>query len=418
MRAAASSLSVTMIPYSQKSHTASLSPLRKWLPLGLLLTPTLGLAEGLSADGMAGALRDVQQYNFAIHILAMLLVGFGFLMVFVQRYGYSATTGTYLVASVGLPLYFILRSKGLLTAEAVPTHSIKGLLLAEFAVASALISTGAVLGRVRLHQYGILALIMVPLYMLNEWLVLDGGLGVTKGFVDAAGSIIIHAFGAYFGLGLAVGLTSERHLAKEIPGDTTSNRFSMIGSMVLWLFWPSFCCAVVPPEQVAATAVNTILALCGATLSTCVFSAYFNHRKVMIGDIANAALAGGVSIGAVCNVVQAATALFIGAVAGALCVFGYAVVQARIKNVFKLVDTCGVHNLHGMPGLFGGLAAIVVVPGIAKAQLIGIVFTVALALVGGLVAGFIIRATGTKKNIYEDHEEFIQTEQKGTVIEN
>ena len=53
-----------------------------------------------------------------------------------------------------------------------------------------------------------------------------------------------------------------------------------------------------------------------------------------------------------------------------------------------------------------------------KAQLIGIAFTVALALTDGLIAGFIIRATGSKKNIYEDHEEFIQTEQKGTVLEN
>lgn len=390
----------------------------KWLLVGLLLTPAVVLADTATPGASAAALRDVQQYNFAIHILAMLLVGFGFLMVFVQRYGYSATTGTYLVVAVGLPVYFLLRSMGVLTAERVPAQSIKGLLLAEFAVASALISTGAVLGRVRLHQYGLLALVMVPLYMLNEWLVLDGGLGITKGFQDSAGSIIIHAFGAYFGLGLAVALTREAHLDKEIPGDITSNRFSMIGSMVLWLFWPSFCCAVVPPEQVAATAVNTILALCGATLSTCVCSALFNKRKVMIGDIANAALAGGVSIGAVCNVVQTPTALLIGAGAGALCVFGYAVVQGKIKNTCKIVDTCGVHNLHGMPGLFGGLAAVVVVPGIAQAQLIGVAFTVALAVMGGWIAGYILRATGTKKNIYEDHEEFIQTEQKGTVLED
>jgi ammonium transporter Rh len=348
----------------------------------------------------------------------MLLVGFGFLMVFVQRYGYSATTGTYLVVAVGLPVYFILRSLGVLTAEAVPMHSIKALLLAEFAVASALIATGAVLGRVRLHQYALLALVMVPLYMLNEWLVLDGRLGITKGFVDSAGSIIIHAFGAYFGLGLAVALTRPQHLDKEIPGDTISNRFAMIGSMVLWLFWPSFCCAVVPPEQVAATAVNTILALCGATVATCVCSALFNRHKVMIGDIANAALAGGVAIGAVCNVVSAPTALLIGAVAGTLCVLGYAVIQSKIRNVFKVVDTCGVHNLHGMPGLLGGLVAIMVIPGIARAQLIGIAVTVALALMGGVIAGFMIRATGNKRNIYEDHEEFIQTDQKGTVIED
>jgi ammonium transporter Rh len=404
-----------MNPIAQTSSIFKLT--FKCALIGLLLAPVPGLAESAAADSAVTALRDVQQYNFAIHILAMLLVGFGFLMVFVKRYGYSATTGTYLVTAVGLPVYFILRAKGVLTAEAVPAHTIKALLLAEFAVASALISTGAVLGRVRLHQYGLLALVMVPLYMLNEWLVLDGGLGVTKGFVDSAGSIIIHAFGAYFGLGLAVALTRASDLEKEIPGDITSNRFSMIGSMVLWLFWPSFCSAVVPPEQVPATAVNTILALCGATISTCIVGAAFNKGKVMIGDIANAALAGGVSIGATCNVVSARMALVIGLVAGALCVFGYAVVQGKIKSLCRIVDTCGVHNLHGMPGLFGGLVAVFVIPGIAKAQLTGIGFTVVFALAGGLAAGYILRATGTKKVIYEDHEEFIQTEQKASVVE-
>jgi ammonium transporter Rh len=376
----------------------------------LLILPACAAAETAVSGGFASALRDVQQYNFAIHILAMLLVGFGFLMVFVQRYGYSATTGTYLVVAAGLPVYFILRSKGILTADIVPIHSIKGLLLAEFAVASALISTGAVLGRIRLHQYGLLAIIMVPLYMFNEWMVLDGGLGITKGFVDSAGSIIIHAFGAYFGLGLAVALTRKENLETHIPSDPTSNRFSMIGSLVLWLFWPSFCSAVVPPEQVAATAVNTILALCGATISTYIFSAIFSKGRVMIGDMANAALAGGVAIGASCNVVSAPMALAIGACAGALCVFGYAVVQAKITKLFKVIDTCGVHNLHGMPGLFGGLAAIVVIPGIAKAQLAGIVFTVVCALGGGVVAGFILRALGTKQEVYEDNDEFMKTE--------
>ncbi len=390
----------------------------KYLLVACLLTPAAVFAESAGPDSAAAALREVQQYNFAIHILAMLLLGFGFLMVFVQRYGYSATTGTYLVVAVGLPVYFLLRAKGLLTAEAVPMQSIKGLLLAEFAVASALIATGAVLGRIRLHQYGLLALVMVPCYMLNEWLVLDGGLGVTKGFVDSAGSIIIHAFGAYFGLGLAVAFTSQKHLEKEIPGNATSNRFSMIGSMVLWLFWPSFCCAVVPPEQVPATAVNTILALCGATVSTCIFSALFNRGKVMIGDVANAALAGGVAIGATCNLVSGPMALLIGALAGVLCVFGYAVVQGKIKSLCGIVDTCGVHNLHGMPGLFGGLIAVLVVPGIAQAQFAGIGCTLVLALTSGWVAGYLLRATGTKKAIYEDNEEFIQTEMKTTVVED
>jgi ammonium transporter Rh len=377
----------------------------------LLLLPVCALAEP-AATGIADELRQVQQYNFAIHILAMLLVGFGFLMVFVRRYGYGATTGTYLVVAAGLPLYFVLRSSGVLSSEAVAPHTIKALLLAEFAVASALIATGAVLGRVRLYQYALLTLLMVPLYTLNEWLVLDGGLGVTRGFVDSAGSIIIHAFGAYFGLGLAVAFTSAAQRNISVPSDDTSDRFSMVGSMVLWLFWPSFCSAVVAPELVATAAVNTILALCGATVSTYLVSALLRKGRVAIGDMANAALAGGVAIGATCHAVSAPGALCLGLVAGALCVVGYAIVQPRLQRLCGIVDTCGVHNLHGMPGLLGGLTAILVVPGIATAQLVGIAVTVALALGGGIAAGFLLRLTGTKRLAYDDNEESVVVQEQ------
>jgi ammonium transporter Rh len=380
------------------------------LIFALLLLPALAAAQTTGAENLVNTVREVQQYNFAIHILAMLLVGFGFLMVFVKRYGYGATTGTYLVVAVGIPLYLFLRTKGILSAEPIGEHTIKGLLLAEFAVASALIAMGAVLGRVRIYQYAILAAILTPLYMINEWMVLDGGLGFTKGFVDSAGSIIIHAFGAYFGLGLAIALISKRQRDLEVPSDATSDRFSMIGSMVLWLFWPSFCSAVVPMEQFAATAVNTILALCGATAATYVFTLIFRKGRIAISDMANAALAGGVAIGATCNVVSGQLALTIGAIAGALCVLGYTIVQPFIKKMFRIVDSCGVHNLHGMPGLVGGLAAIFVIPGIASAQLAGIGFTVVLALVGGIAVGLIVRATGAKQAIYDDEGEFIVVE--------
>lgn len=375
----------------------------KGLIVIILLLPALAAAQ---PGDLANSIREVQQYNFAIHILAMLLVGFGFLMVFVKRYGYGATTGTYLMVAVGLPLYLGLRATGILSADVVDVHTMRGLLLAEFAVASGLIAMGAVLGRVRLYQYAFLAAVLVPLYMINERLVLDGGLGFTKGFVDSAGSIIIHAFGAYFGLGLAVALTNTNQRDLAITSDETSDRFSMIGSMVLWLFWPSFCSAVVPMEQFAATAVNTILALCGATASTYLFSLILRKGKVTIGDMANAALAGGVAIGATCNIVTAPIAFAIGAVAGALCVIGYAVVHPKLQNILRIVDTCGVHNLHGMPGLFGGLVAIFVIPGIATAQLAGIACTVVLALTGGVVSGFILRATGAKQKAYKDYDEF------------
>ena len=365
-------------------------------------------AWALEAGGgeIVDGLRQVQQYNFSINILAMLLVGFGFLMVFVKKYGFSATSGTYMVVAVAIPLYLLIRSSGIISSEPVTAATIKGLLFAEFAAAAALIAMGAVLGRIRLYQYALLAIIIVPVYMLNEWMVLDGGLGITKGFQDSAGSIIIHAFGAYFGLGLAMALTSKANRTQKIESDPASDRFSMLGSMVLWIFWPSFCSAVVPEVQFQQTVVNTILALSGATIGTYITSIFLNKGKVAIADFANGALAGGVAIGATCNLVAPGTAFGIGIVSGILCILGYVVIQPKLQALLKIVDTCGVHNLHGMPGLLGGLIAVLVVPGIAVAQLTGIVFTIVLAYVCGIAGGYLIRLTGKKEEAYEDTEEF------------
>jgi ammonium transporter Rh len=356
-------------------------------------------------SGVVNEARLVAQYNYSIHILAMLVVGFGFLMVFVRRYGFGATTGTYLVVATGLPLYMLLRANGVV-GHAIQAHSVETLMLAEFSVATALIAMGAVLGRLRVFQYALLTLLLVPLYALNEYLVLDNGSGLTKGFQDSAGSIVIHAFGAYFGLAASLVLTTEQQRSQPIESDPTSDRFGMLGSMVLWLFWPSFATAIVPFEQMPQTIVNTILALSGATLATYFLSAKFHHGKASMVDIANASLAGGVSIGSTCNLVSPTGAFSIGLLAGALSTIGFVFIQPRLESKIKLVDTCGVHNLHGMPGILGGLTAIVVVPGVIGAQLTGIALTLIIAVIGGAVAGAVIKATGATELAYEDSHEF------------
>lgn len=353
--------------------------------------------------------RLVAQYNYSIHILAMLLVGFGFLMVFVRRYGFGATTGTYLVVATGLPLYILLRANGVFAHELEP-HSVETLIYAEFAVATTLIAMGAVLGRLRVFQYALLALLLVPFYLLNEWLVLDNGSGLTEGFQDSAGSIVIHAFGAYFGLAVSIVLTTAQQRSQPIESDATSDRFSMLGSMVLWLFWPSFATAIVPFEDMPQTVANTLLALSGATLATYFLSTLLHKGKTSMVDMANAALAGGVAIGSTCNIIGPTGAFAIGLLAGAISVLGFVFVLPWLESKLKTVDTCGVHNLHGLPGLLGGFSAIVVVPGIAAAQLTGIAISLALALIGGAIAGVLIRITGTTKEAYEDSHEFTHLE--------
>lgn len=353
---------------------------------------------------------DVQKYNRSIHIMAMLLVGFGFLMVFVKKYGRSAVTATYLLVSVAIPVYFLVNSLGMF-GESAPIE-IERLILAEFAAASLLICAGAVLGRLKMIQYMVLGIFFILCYMLNEWIVLGGGLGIIDGgFADTGGSIVIHAFGALFGLGVVKTMTTKKEFAEPIESDATSDRFSMLGSMVLWLFWPSFCAALVAPEQIPHTVVNVVLALCGATLATYFSSLALRGGKISIADIANAALAGGVAIGSTCDHASHPAAFVIGILSGVLSVVGFAVIQDKLQGRVKSVDTCGVLNLHGWPGLMGGIAAVFVVDGINKStQLKGIGISIVIALVAGYITGKILSTFGRRTQAYVDFEEFVEAE--------
>lgn len=349
-------------------------------------------------------LVTVQKYYRAIHIMAMLLLGFGFLMVFVRKYGRSAVIATYLLVSVAIPLYFLKDVKGIMGHSAC---DIDRLILAEFAAAGLLICAGAVLGRLKLMQYMILGLLFIPCYALNEWVLLDGGLGIiTAGaFVDTGGSIAIHMFGALFGTAAILSLTTREDYETEIEADATSERFSMLGSMVLWVFWPSFCGALVHPALLQQTVVNVIIALCGSTLATYFASLAF-RKKVSVADMANAALAGGVAIGSTCDKTNVANAFIIGLLAGVLSTFGFAVIQDRLQKLFHKTDTCGVLYLHGLPGLLGGVAALFVVSGIdTGAQIKGIGLTVVLSLLGGLVAGKWVSLAGSLSAPYQDAAE-------------
>ncbi len=261
-------------------------------------------------------------------------------------------------------------------------------------------------------QYLALGVVFIVCYMLNEWIVLKGGLGlIASGFADTGGSIVIHAFGALFGLGVILTMTTPTEFSVEIECDLTSDRFSMLGSMVLWVFWPSFCAALVAPEKVPVTAINVVLALCGATLATYCSSLVLRQGKINLGDIANASLAGGVAIGSTCDVAPHGTAFVIGVLAGAASTFGFAVVQAKLQDRLKSVDTCGVLNLHGGPGLLGGLAALFVIHGLDKAtQVKGIVVTVVIALVAGFLTGKVLVLLGRKARVYADADEFAGVE--------
>ncbi len=349
-----------------------------------------------------GTILNILNYGQSIHILAMLLVGFGFLMVFIRKHGFSSITATFLAVSISIPLYMLIKSFG---GEhfAMSTIDIRTFLFAEFAAASLLIAIGAPLGRLKMDQYLLMGLLFIPAYIFNEWLILESG--YFHGFLDTGGSVVIHAFGAYFGLGVVSNTIYKFKDEPTCESDAVSNQFCLLGSMILWIFWPSFTSAIVAPERVVLTVINTVFALCGATLATYIFSRII-RGKIEIEDIANAALAGGVAIGSLCDTTTPGYSMLIGIAAGALSTIGYSILAPKVEKLIKGTDSCGINNLHGMPGILGGISAIFVT-GNTGIQLGGIITTVIIAFVTGKLTGSILPLIGKKEVIYSDEDEFI-----------
>jgi ammonium transporter Rh len=394
---------------------ASMGEIRKpsmktWAAIFLIIFIAIGVAmlpqfNEYGKESVISASENEFMYEKSIHILVMLLMGFGFLMVFVRKYGYTSITATYLAVALSLPLYMLVRPYLWGSAADISITNISMLLFAEFAAASLLIAIGGPLGRVNTFQYLIIGSLFTPLYAVNEWLLFSGTVIPAGAFLDTAGSVMIHAFGAYFGLGMIIMLTSKKEREIAVETSKRSNEFALLGSAALWIFWPSFSSALVSVEKIPLVAINTILALCGATLATYVFSILI-RGKIEVSDIANASLAGGVAIGATVANVTPGWSMLIGLIAGAISVIGYAIIQPRLQKATGKVDTCGVHNLHGMPGIFGGLIALVLVAS-PLWQIAGVIISVVLALTMGIIVGFIASRLGRKETPYDDTEEFI-----------
>lgn len=377
--------------------------------MGIAFTPWVnhGIAESMAAitgsvDTSASietqTIFDTLQYNRSIDVLAMLLLGFGFLMCFVRGHGFSSITATLLVVSISIPMYMLMKS----FAGEGSAISIEAFLFAEFCAASLLITIGAPLGRLKMDQYLLLGALFVPVYFLNEWIIVESG--KFSGFLDTGGSVLIHAFGAYFGMGVVSGTLKKFQNKPSCENNAISNQFCLIGSLILWVFWPSFTSAIVAPDRVVLTAINTVFALCGSTVATYIFTKLIRGH-IDIEDIANAALAGGVAIGSTCDLGNPGLSLLIGIAAGALSTCGFSLIAPKMEKLIKGSDTCGVHNLHGMPGVLGGLSA-VFLTGNAGVQLMGIITTVLIAYIGGRIAGTILGILGTKELAYSDADEF------------
>jgi len=263
------------------------------------------------------------------------------------------------------------------------------------------------------------------------------------------GSIIVHLFGAYFGLAASWLLSPKSASSNENNASVYhSDLFAMIGTVFLWIYWPSFVASPAGPRDQQRAIIATTLSLTGSCVSAFVSSLWLRKGRFSMVDVQNATLAGGVAIGSAANlaVLSPAEALIIGVIGGILSVMGYAHIQPSLEKLLGLHDTCGVHNLHGMPAVFAGLASAVVigysgsadvwqrysVDGALSAnattssfhdvygdladrgklqagyQIACVAVSLAIAVVGGLLCAMLVRALGTPEdeNLFLDRGNF------------
>jgi ammonium transporter Rh len=179
----------------------------------------------------------------------------------------------------------------------------------------------------------------------------------------------VHTFGAFFGVGATLVLTDKEELRKlreskfaNLMGSSyTSDLFAMVGTVFLWIYWPSFNGAFATGASRQRVVVNTVLGLC-SSCTTAFMCSYLLRRtgRFSMVDIQNATLAGGVAIGAASDLVTNPwAAMLVGMVGGGCSVFGYVFLQDWLEEKIGLHDTCGVLNLHGIPGVIGGIAGAV-----------------------------------------------------------
>lgn len=129
----------------------------------------------------------------------------------------------------------------------------------------------------------------------------------------------------------------------------------MVGTLFLWMFWPSFNGALATSAQQQRVVINTVLAIASSCIGACWVSRMI-HQKLEMEIVLNATLAGGVAVGSASDlVVTAAIAMAIGTAAGIISALGFAYLGPWLLRKINMHDTCGVHNLHGMPGVMGGI---------------------------------------------------------------
>jgi Amt family ammonium transporter len=305
-----------------------------------------------------------------------------------------------------------------LLAEKNGYELVKFFFLLTFAAAIPAIISGGIAERAKFNPQLIATFILVGfIYPFFEGIAWNQHYGIQtwiksltgEEFHDFAGSVVVHAVGGWIALPAIILLgarrgryTKDGNVAAHPP---SSIPFLALGAWILAVGWFGFnvMSAQTIDKVSGLVAMNSLMAMVGGTLAAWVIG------RNDPGFTYNGPLAGLVAVCAGSDLMHPMGALVVGLIAGALFVYMFTLVQNR----WKIDDVLGVWPLHGLCGLWGGLAAGIFgtkalggIGGVTfMGQLIGTGLGVAIALVSGFVVYGLLKAVlGIRMSQEEEFE--------------
>ena len=247
-----------------------------------------------------------------------------------------------------------------------------------FAATAATIVSGAMAERTKFSGYliysVIISAVIYPVFGSWAWGSLYKGSGWLEGlgFIDFAGSTVVHSVGGWAALAGAIvlgprmGKYTKDGRIKPILGHNLP--LAALGVFILWLGWFGFNpgSTTTANKDIAMIFVNTNLAAAtGAVVA--MFASWLKFGKPEVGMSLNGALAGLVAITSPCASVSPTSAVIIGAVAGVLVVF-----SVLFFDKIRVDDPVGAISVHGVNGAWGTLAAGIFNMGGTSLKIIGV----------------------------------------------
>ncbi len=350
---------------------------------------------------------------FAVSSLGFLLLGWG--LMFGGDNPFVGTKGLFILGNIDESLY---------TLSANVPFWAKFIFQLVFCGTAATIVSGAVAERVKYLSFIVFSFILtIGIYPIVGHWIWGGGFLSGLGFLDFAGSTVVHSVGGWAALagiivlGPRFGKYDKSGKINPIPGHNMS--LATIGLFVLWLGWfgfnPGSTMSMANPGDVAYIFMTTNTSAIAAIITSTLFSWVF-LGKPDLGMTINGCLAGLVGITAGCAYVSVTSALIMGSISGIIVVFA-----VLMFDKLKLDDPVGATSVHLVNGIFGticvGLFAKEGVTTISKAsglfmggggslliaQLIGVFAVAAFVLPTSLIIWFAIKKTlGVRVTLEEE----------------